>query len=77
MLVREYILLVGAANLIAWPVAYWFMFRWLNNFAYRTGIGWPVFAGTGALTLVIALITVGYQSVKAASANPAAVLKYE
>jgi putative ABC transport system permease protein len=77
MLVREYILLVGAANLIAWPVAYWFMFRWLNNFAYRTGIGWPVFAGTGALTLLIALITVGYQSVKAASANPAAVLKYE
>ena len=77
MLVKEYVILVGAANLIAWPVAYWFMSRWLNNFAYRTGIGWLVFGGTAALTLAIALFTVGFQSVKAATSSPAVVLKYE
>ena len=77
LLVREYVLLVAVANLAAWPIAFWLMSRWLDGFAYRTGIGWGVFAATGALTLVIALLTVGYQSFKAASADPAAVLKYE
>jgi len=77
MLVKEYVILVGAANLIAWPVAYWFMSRWLNHFAYRTGIGWLVFGGTAALTLAIALFTVGFQSIKAATSSPAVVLKYE
>jgi len=77
LLVREYVLLVALANLAAWPIAFWLMSRWLDGFAYRTGIGWGVFVATGALTLAIALLTVGYQSFKAASADPAAVLKYE
>ena len=77
LLVREYVLLVAVANLAAWPVSFWLMSRWLNGFAYRTGVGWEAFAATGALTLVIALLTVGYQSFKAASADPAVVLKYE
>jgi len=76
-LVREYLFLVAAANIIAWPVAYALMSNWLRGFVYRTGIGWAVFAGTGALTLAVALLTVGFHSIKAASADPAAVLKYE
>ncbi len=77
LLVREYALLVGIANVIAWPVAYLIMSDWLRDFAYRTDIGWAGFVGTGLLTLAIALLTVGFQSVKAASANPAEILKYE
>ncbi len=77
LLVREFVLLVAAANLVAWPVAFWLMSRWLEGFAYRTRIGWIAFAATGALTLVIALLAVGYQSFKAAATDPAVVLKYE
>lgn len=77
MLVREYVVLVGVANLIAWPVAYLMMSAWLRNFAYRTGIGWAGFAGTGLATLAVALLTVGAQSVKAASASPAETLRFE
>jgi putative ABC transport system permease protein len=77
LLVREYALLVVLANVIAWPVAYVWMSGWLRDFAYRTGIGWVAFAGTGLATLSIALITVGFHSVKAASASPAETLKYE
>ncbi len=77
LLVREYVLLIVMANLIAWPLAYFLMSGWLRNFAYRTGIGWIVFAGTGLATFFIALATVGFQSARAAAANPADVLKYE
>lgn len=77
LLVREYVLLVALANLVAWPVAYVLMSGWLRDFAYRTGIGWVGFAATGLATLAVALVTVGFQSFKAASANPAKTLKYE
>jgi putative ABC transport system permease protein len=77
LLVREYIVLVAVANLVAWPVAYLMMSAWLRDFAYRTDIGWAWFLATGAATLAAALLTVGIQSVKAASANPAATLRFE
>jgi putative ABC transport system permease protein len=77
LLVREYVLLVALANVIAWPVAYVWMSGWLRDFAFRTGIGWAGFAGTGLATLAVALVTVGFHSVKAASASPAETLKYE
>jgi putative ABC transport system permease protein len=77
LLVREYVLLVALANLIAWPVAYLIMSGWLRDFAYRTGIGWAGFVGTGLGTLAVALLTVGFQAIKAASASPAETLKYE
>ena len=77
LLVREYTLLVTVANLIAWPVAYLIMSDWLRNFAYRTDIGWAGFVGTGLGTLLVALLTVAFQSLKAASATPAEILKYE
>jgi putative ABC transport system permease protein len=77
LLVREYVWLVAIANLVAWPVAYLIMSDWLRNFAYRTDIGWAGFLGTGLGTLAVALLTVGFQSAKAASADPAEILKYE
>ena len=77
LLVREYVVLVGVANLIAWPVAYLMMSAWLRDFAYRTGVGWVGFAATGLAMLAAALLTVGAQSVKAASANPAETLRFE
>ncbi len=65
------------ANIIAWPVAYYFMDRWLQNFAYRTDIKIWTFLLSGALTFIIALLTVSYQTVKAANANPVDSLRYE
>ena len=68
---------VLAANVIAWPVAYFAMHKWLQNFAFKTGIGLWVFFLSAAAALAIALTTVGYQSIKAALANPADSLRYE
>ena len=77
LLIREYALLIGLANLVAWPAAYLIMANWLRQFAYRAGIGWPIFVGTAALTVLIGLLTVSSLSLRAASANPAEVLRYE
>jgi putative ABC transport system permease protein len=63
------------ANIIAWPLAYFAMNRWLQNFAYRINIGTFILAAL--LALVIALLTVGYQAIKAARANPVEALRYE
>ena len=68
---------VLAANVIAWPVAYFTMNKWLQNFAFKTDMNLWVFVLSGTLSMAIALITVGYQSVKAALANPADSLRYE
>ncbi|PWB76089.1 hypothetical protein C3F09_01215 [candidate division GN15 bacterium] len=65
------------ANAIAWPIAYCVMSRWMQTFAYRTSIGPGVFILAGALTLVLALATVGYHAVRAARTNPVESLKYE
>jgi putative ABC transport system permease protein len=77
LLSKDFLKLVVLANLIAWPVAYYFMNRWLQDFAYRVNISWWVFAISGALALVVALITVSTQAIKAALANPVEALKYE
>ena len=73
----EFIILTLIANLIAWPVAYIAMSKWLQSFAYRTQISISVFILSALIALVIALLTVCYQSVKAALANPVHSLKYE
>lgn len=65
------------ANVIAWPVAYYAMNRWLENFAYRIHIGVLAFILAAGLAFVIALFTVSYQAIKAALANPIDVLRYE
>jgi putative ABC transport system permease protein len=77
LLSKEFGKWVLVANIIAWPVAYFAMNKWLDNFAYRVNLGWTVFVLTAVLTSLIALLTVGYQSLKAAVANPADSLRYE
>ncbi len=77
MLSKEFLILVAIANLIAWPAAYFIMNNWLSDFVYRTDIGPGVFVLAGLSVLIIAILTVAYKSIKAASANPVKNLKYE
>ena len=77
LLSKEFTKWVLIANLIAWPVAYFAMNQWLQNFAYRINIELGTFILAGVLALIIALLTVGYQAVKAAKANPVDALRYE
>jgi putative ABC transport system permease protein len=77
LLSRDFLKLVAMANVIAWPVAWFAMNKWLENFAYRIDINWWVFALAGGLALVIALATVSTQAIKAALANPVESLRYE
>ena len=69
--------LVFIANAVAWPTAYIVMQRWLQDYAYRTSIGIWIFVLAGGLGLFIALLSVGYQSLRAATANPVDSLRYE
>ncbi len=77
LLSKEFTKWVIAANVIAWPAAYYFMNSWLHNFPYRTGIDIKIFIVSGLFTFLAALITVSYKAVKAASANPVNSLKCE
>lgn len=77
LLTREFTKWVLLANIVAWPVAYYGMNRWLQNFAYRIDIGIWIFLLSAVIALVVALFTAGLQSVKAALANPVDSLKYE
>ncbi|MFZ5980781.1 MAG: ABC transporter permease [Candidatus Zixiibacteriota bacterium] len=77
LLSKEFFVLVMVANVIAWPLAWEVINRWLEAFAYRTEVSWYIFVLSGLMALVIALTTVGYQAVKAALANPVDTLKYE
>ncbi len=77
MLSFDFAKLVLLANVIAWPAAYYFMNRWLEGFAYRTALGPWIFLLTGIVTLIIAMVTIGIQSLKAATANPVDSLRYE
>ena len=67
---KEFIILVIAANIIAWPLANFVMNNWLETFAYRIYFGWGTFLISGLTALVIAMLTVSYQAFKAATANP-------
>ncbi len=77
LLSKEFVKLILLANLFAWPLAYFVMQEWLQDFAYRVEIGWWVFALAGGLALLVALLTVSYQAIKAALANPVEALRYE
>jgi putative ABC transport system permease protein len=76
-LLRDFTKWVFIANIIAWPFGYYAMKQWLKNFAYRTDFDWRIFFLSGVITLLIAVTTVGYQSLKAATANPIDSLRYE
>nr|NQU90864.1 ABC transporter permease [Bacteroidota bacterium] len=77
LLLREFIQWVIVANLIAWPVAWYFMDGWLNNFAYQTHIAWWIFLLSAIVSLIIALVTVTWQSIRSALQNPVDSLRYE
>jgi len=77
LLAKDFVRLVLLGILIAVPIAWYVMERWLAAFTYRTDLGWMVFAVGGLITLVIALVTISFQAVKAAVANPVASLKTE
>jgi putative ABC transport system permease protein len=77
ILIGEFTKWVLFANLISWPIAYFIINKWLQNFAYRIGLTiWP-FLSAGGLALVIALLTVSWQTIRAAMANPVKALRYE
>ena len=73
----EFLKWVVIANFIAWPIAFYFMNKWLEDFAYRIELSWWMFILSGGIALLIAFITVASQAIKAAMANPIDSLKYE
>ncbi len=77
LLLREFCLIVLVSTLVAAPVAFYVMEQWLQNFAYRTEMIWWIFVLSGVLALVIALLTVSYHAIRAATANPVESLRYE
>lgn len=77
LLSKDFIQLVAVSLIIAFPVAYWAMNKWLQSFAYRINITWWVFAVAGITAILIALITVSFQAIKAAIANPVKSLRTE
>ncbi len=77
LLSREFTVLVTVGFLVAVPIAYYAMERWLNTFAYHTSIGYAVFIVAGVGALILAWLTVSYQSVRAAIADPVSSIKSE
>jgi putative ABC transport system permease protein len=77
LLSLEFVRLVGTATLIAWPAAYLIMNQWLREFAYKTSLNIWIFLAAGMSAVTIALLTVGYQSVKTALVDPVKSVKYE
>ncbi len=77
LLCKEFFLLVLMANVIAWPAAYFIMRKWLQSYAYRVDLGYFAFIGAMLLALFVAILSVSYQAIRAARANPAESLRYE
>jgi putative ABC transport system permease protein len=77
LLCKDFVLLIGIGALIAFPLAGWFMYKWLQSFAYRTDIGWWIFLVAGLTALAIALFTVSIQTIRAAVTNPIKSLRTE
>jgi putative ABC transport system permease protein len=77
MLSKEFVRLVFIASCIGFPLAWWAMNQWLQSFAYRTNISWWVFGIAGITIMMIALVTISLQTIRAAIANPVDALKNE
>ena len=74
---RSFVVIVSLAVIIATPLAWWIMHKWLENFTYRISITWWIFAVAGLAALLIAMLATGYQAVKAAMTNPVKSLRTE
>jgi putative ABC transport system permease protein len=77
MLAKDFVKLVVVALLVAFPVAWWAMSKWLDNYVYRIQMSWWMFALAGAMAVIIAFLTISYQSIKAALTNPVESLRTE
>ena len=77
MLSKDFVRLVIISTLIAWPIAWYGVTTWLQDFAYRVPVSWWVFAMAAGIALMIALVTVSFQAIKAAIANPVKSLRTE
>ena len=77
MLSKDFLKLVFIANIIAWPLGWYLMHNWLQDYPYREELSWWIFAAAGLATLVIAFLTVSFQAVRAAVANPVQSLRSE
>ena len=77
ILAGDFIRLVGIGVVVAIPLSWYMMNKWLEHFAYRTTIGWEVYAIAGFSAFLIAIVTVSFQSVRAALANPVKSLRSE
>lgn len=77
LLIRDFMMLVVIAIVVSSPLAWWLMSQWLGNFPYRIEIGWPVFVIVALSAIIIALITISFNTIKAALANPIKSLRSE
>jgi putative ABC transport system permease protein len=77
ILTKDFVKLVLIAAVIAFPLAWWAMHNWLQNFAYHVDIEWWVFALAGIIAITIAILTISYQTIRAALMNPVKSLKSE
>lgn len=77
LLSRDFLKWVTVANIMAWPIAYYIMHKWLQGFAFRAKIGWEIFLLSAGFALIISILTISFQSIKAARANPVDSLRYE
>jgi len=77
LLGKNFFMLISIASLIAFPLAWWAMHQWLQDFVYRVDMHWWLFLAAGVIALLIALITISFQATKAAIANPVKSLRTE
>lgn len=77
LLSKEYTQIIIIATLISWPLAYYLMYKWMENFAYHTGLSWYVFILAGILVFIIAMFTVSFKALRAAQTNPTKSLRSE
>ncbi len=77
LMFKDFLLLIGIANLIAWPLAWYFLKSWLDNYPYHISINFVFFGLAAGVVLLIAFLTVSYHTVRTARLNPASTLKYE
>jgi putative ABC transport system permease protein len=77
MISKDFLILVSIGIIIAVPVAYYLMSKWLENYVYRTKIGVPILLGAALLTILITFLTISYKAYQAAIMNPARALKAE